>query len=101
MKFWEYLDIVFAPKNTLRAQSHAGLLAMAGEIGLDKAELKKILAGEGGEGLLEALADDDKLQRQMMIPFTPTFIIFAEGVKTVAVDANGKAHAQSRKGLVH
>ena len=87
-KFWEYLEIVFAPENTLRARSEAGQLAMAGEIGLDTAELKKIFAGEGGEELFESLLDDEELREEMKITMTPTFILFAEGVKPKAIHLN-------------
>lgn len=88
-KFWEFLDLVFAPENTLRVRSRAGLLQIGAQTGLDKSELRKIFSGEGDEELWGAVVDDMAMaEKRMTVPVTPTFIIFVDGKEPLAIGAH-------------
>ena len=86
-KFWEFIDLVFAPENTMRVRSKEGLLEIAAEAGLDRSELSKIFKGEGARELLYSIDDDEVMSQRMHIPWTPTFIIYAEGKEPLAISA--------------
>lgn len=76
-KFWDFMDLAFAPQNAQRIKSEPGLMAIAAQAGLDTKELREKL---NGEGLFEKVNEDFTLAKdKLKIQGTPTFILLVEG----------------------
>lgn len=75
-KFYEYLDRVFMESNDERVKTESGLIGIAGESGLDTADLKKRLDVNVDSRLLDSVNKDFNLAvSKLKITGTPTFIL--------------------------
>ncbi len=85
--FWKYMDEVMLETNKERIKSFDGLVAVAGEAGLNKGDIVTIFQSDKPEH--KAIADkywervdvDFNLGLKMAVSSTPTFILYAEGQK--------------------
>ena len=85
-KYHEFLDTVFEDANTERTKSLDGLIAMAGEAGLDKQAVDDFVRadldterGKIKKELTDKMTDGFNKARAIGITSTPTFIVCAEG----------------------
>lgn len=77
-KFWNFLEKSFDPANTERVKSVEGLVAVATEVGLDEAAVKKAL--QDGSPESEEVIEDFVMTQTLGIQLTPSFIVIAPGV---------------------
>lgn len=76
-KFWEFMDLAFAPQNAQRIKSEPGLMAIASQVGLNPTELREKM---GEDALFAKVNDDFTLAKdKLKIQGTPTFILLVEG----------------------
>ena len=92
--FWKYLDTVMDASVTERIKSIDGLFGVAGEAGLDRAELRLLFNSVEEEHkefalkMAQSVTDDLNLARQLGIGMTPTFLIYTDGHPPKVVTAN-------------
>lgn len=85
-KYHEFLDIIFEEANTERTKSLDGLIAMAGEAGLDKQAVDDFVRadldsdrGKLKKELTDKMTEGFNKARKIGITSTPTFVICADG----------------------
>ncbi len=83
-KYYEFLDEAFKEGNTEACKKVEGLIRIAGDVGLDTTEVRRII-NEQDDAIFDKAAVDFADARTMGISRTPTFIILAEGVQPKAV----------------
>lgn len=107
--FWRYLDEVMDGDNKDRIKTLQGLIAVAGEAGLNRGEIVTVFQSEEAENkeiakkYWERVDEDMDLALGMAINSTPTFILFAEGAKPLPIagrDIEQKLREQPYKGLL-
>jgi len=81
-KFWPFVDAMFAAPLT-QIQSRDGVLAVAGQLGLDQTEIIRIL-GQEESPFLDVVYEDYELANSLGIQGTPTYLIYAQGTKPFA-----------------
>ena len=89
--FWQFLDEVMKPSNAERIKTNDGMIAVAGEAGLSKADISTIFMGKDAENKKIAekywlrVDKDMNMGLKMLVSSTPTFILYAEGQPPKAI----------------
>ena len=89
--FWKYLDGIMKPSNTERVRSLDGIMAIAGEVGVSRGEIMMLFNSQDPEVKKKAdsyynrVNDDINLGAKLKVLGTPTFFVFADGVKPKSV----------------
>ncbi len=85
--FWKYMDEVMRESNKERVKGLDGLIAVAGEAGLNKGDILMIFRSEKPENkkiaevFWKRVDADLNLGLKMAVASTPTFVLYAEGVE--------------------
>ncbi len=80
-KFWEFMTAAMDTANMQRVKAESGIIAVAEEVGLKEADVKKVLDDETTrQKYLDQVSDDVTLAKdELKIEGTPAFILLVDG----------------------
>ncbi len=90
-KFWKYVSTVMQENNSERIKTLDGLIAVAAEAGLSKAEILNVLnprepeSKAQNDAILVSIARDIDNATRLRINTTPTYILAVAGIKAKAI----------------